>query len=37
MVIPAMNQLRECCDRAETMVAEDAWPLPTYTDLIYRV
>ena len=37
MVVPAMNQLRECCDRAETMVAEDAWPLPTYTDLIYRV
>ncbi len=32
-----MVKLRVSVDRAEQLVASDAWPVPTYTDLLYRV
>lgn len=34
---PAMDALRICCDCAETIVDKEHWPIPTYTDLLYRV
>ena len=34
---PAMDALRQCCDHAETLVDKKCWPIPTYTDLLYRV
>ncbi|MEE0775737.1 MAG: glutamine synthetase III, partial [Bacillota bacterium] len=34
-VLPAMNELREVADNLETMVDKEAWPLPTYTDLLF--
>ena len=36
-VIPVMNELRTYVDGMETMVASDAWPYPTYADLMFRV
>ena len=36
-VRPAMGALRESCDGAEAMVDKEAWPMPTYTQLIYGV
>ncbi|MBE6701210.1 MAG: glutamine synthetase type III [Ruminococcaceae bacterium] len=36
-VIPAMEELRSYCDKLETLVPKDMWPLPDYTDLMYRV
>ena len=35
--IPAMDKLRQTADTLETLVAEEYWPFPTYTDLLYRV
>ncbi|MEG2596968.1 MAG: glutamine synthetase type III, partial [Oscillospiraceae bacterium] len=32
-----MEELRCAVDRAERLVSSDAWPIPTYTDLLYRV
>ncbi len=32
-----MGQLREVCDRAERIIPEDVWPIPTYTDLVHYV
>ena len=32
-----MAELRKAVDRAERLVSSDAWPIPTYTDLLYRV
>ena len=32
-----MAELRTAADRAERLVSSDAWPIPTYTDLLYRV
>ena len=32
-----MEKLRVSVDRAEQIVSSDAWPVPTYTDLLYRV
>ena len=32
-----MAELRSAADRAERLVSSDAWPIPTYTDLLYRV
>ena len=37
VVRPAMGALRESCDGAEAMVDKEAWPMPTYTQLIYGV
>lgn len=36
-VFVAMNALRVPCDTLETIVSEDFWPFPTYTDLLFRV
>ena len=32
-----MEELRGVSDRMETMVSAEAWPIPTYADLLYRV
>lgn len=36
-VFEAMNALRKPCDVLETIVAQDYWPYPTYSDLLFRV
>ncbi|MDY4192387.1 MAG: glutamine synthetase III [Oscillospiraceae bacterium] len=36
-ILPAMEELRRCCDRAETITDRSVWPIPTYTDLLHRV
>lgn len=36
-VFPAMEALRQPCDVLETLVSEEAWPFPTYGDLLFRV
>ncbi len=36
-IIPAMQALREPCDKAETIVAQKYWPFPTYGDLLFGV
>ncbi len=32
-----MDQLRESCDKAETLTAKEDWPFPTYGDLLFGV
>ena len=32
-----MAAIRECSDKAECLVDEKEWPMPTYTDLMHRV
>ena len=34
---PQMRALRGVCDRLEETVSSSRWPIPTYTDLLYRV
>jgi len=36
-VLPVMTELRSYVDGMETMVSSDAWPYPTYADLMFRV
>ena len=36
-VFAAMQELREYCDRLETLVPKDLWPFPTYGDLLLYV
>lgn len=36
-VFPAMEALRKPCDELETIVSEEFWPFPTYSDLLFRV
>ncbi|MBN2220661.1 MAG: glutamine synthetase type III, partial [Vallitaleaceae bacterium] len=36
-VFEAMQALRVPCDELETLVAQDFWPFPTYSDLLFRV
>ena len=36
-VFAAMGELRVPCDTLETIVADDFWPFPTYSDLLFRV
>ncbi|MCR4905627.1 MAG: glutamine synthetase type III, partial [Clostridiales bacterium] len=36
-VLTAMGALRACCDEAETVTAAEAWPLPTYGELLFSV
>ncbi len=36
-VFESMQALRAVCDELETIVSEDFWPFPTYTDLLFRV
>lgn len=33
--IPARDSLRDVCDRAETLVADDLWPLPKYREMLF--
>ena len=34
-IIPAMNELREPVDRLEMLVDKQAWPMPSYGDLLF--
>ena len=34
-VIPAQNELREVADELETLVADDLWPLPKYSEILF--
>ena len=36
-VFERMTDLRKPCDALEVIVAEDYWPYPTYSDLLFRV
>ena len=36
-VQPAMDRLRACADRLETMTERKAWPFPTYDELLFNV
>lgn len=36
-VFPAMDELRAPIDELEVIVAKDAWPVPTYGDLLFEV
>ena len=36
-LLPAMDALRVCCDRAETLTPKTDWPFPTYDDLLFGV
>jgi len=36
-VVPAMQELRAVADELETMVSKEAWPFPTYDDLLFGV
>ncbi len=36
-LIPAMETLRKAADEAETVTAAEAWPFPTYGDLLFGV
>lgn len=35
-ILPAMEQTRTACDAIESLVSEDLWPLPSYTDLMFN-
>jgi glutamine synthetase len=34
-VIPAMNDVRDVADRLEKLVADDLWPLPKYSEMLF--
>jgi glutamine synthetase len=34
-VIPAMNNVRDVADRLERIVADDLWPLPRYSEMLF--
>jgi glutamine synthetase len=34
-VVPAMNTMREVADRLERIVADDLWPLPRYSEILF--
>jgi glutamine synthetase len=34
-VIPAMTAVREVADRLERLVADDLWPLPKYSEVLF--
>jgi glutamine synthetase len=34
-VIPAMDAAREVADRLEKVVADDLWPLPKYSEVLF--
>ncbi|OON95757.1 MAG: glutamine synthetase [Epulopiscium sp. Nele67-Bin005] len=37
IIIPAMNSLRVVADKLETIVEERVWPIPNYSELLFRV
>ncbi len=36
-ILPQMAKLRHAVDKAEGITASEAWPMPSYTDLLHRV
>ena len=34
-VIPAMDAVREVADKLERIVADDLWPLPKYSEMLF--
>ena len=34
-VVPAMEDVRAAADRLEKMVADDLWPLPKYSEILF--
>jgi glutamine synthetase len=34
-VIPAMATVREVADKLEKLVADDLWPLPKYSEILF--
>jgi glutamine synthetase len=34
-VVPAMNAVRDVADRLEKIVADDLWPLPKYSEILF--
>ena len=36
-VLPVMGALRAACDDMESITGDDAWPMPTYGELLYGV
>jgi glutamine synthetase len=34
-VLPAMADVRAACDQLERMVADDLWPLPRYSEMLF--
>jgi glutamine synthetase len=34
-VIPAMDAVREVADRLERVIADDLWPLPKYSEMLF--
>ena len=36
-VIPKMDALRRVVDEMETITSREAWPMPTYADIIFRI
>ena len=36
-VLPKMEALREAADEAESITAEEYWPFPSYSELLFGV
>ena len=36
-VVPKMDALRRVVDKMETLTAREAWPMPTYGDIIFKI
>jgi glutamine synthetase len=34
-VVPAMDAARDVADRLERIVADDLWPLPKYSEMLF--
>ena len=34
-VVPAMAEVRDAADRLEKVVADDLWPLPKYSEILF--
>ena len=37
VLVPDMKAAREAADQLETLTASDAWPFPTYSELLFSV
>ena len=35
MISPVMDDLREAVDNMEIIVGRDAWPVPTYNEILF--
>ncbi len=35
VTIPAMAEVRDCADKLEKLVADDLWPLPKYSEILF--